>query len=238
MTGGVAPGWYPDYEAPTGHQRYWDGQRWTEQRADAATAGAVLTATKEREPLREAPPRQPSEPVEDGSRGPRWAVWLAVLAAVVVVIGALAFVVVRDWSGSSDVEGSSSPPPASEPGPPESGQDDQAPESGASARTWEVAAVVDGTTIELTNGAQVRLDGLADSCSPDALAQLVDGQRVTLVRKGADKDAEGHLVRYVEREGLDVGLRLIQRGFATASSEPNARGTIYRKVDARSPSAC
>src|ERR1700750_3054636 len=54
VTGGVAPGWYPDYEAPPGHQRYWNGAEWTERRsvepsprrrrAPALLAAAVLVA--------------------------------------------------------------------------------------------------------------------------------------------------------------------------------------------------
>ena len=44
--GGVAPGWYPDYEAPPGHQRHWDGVRWTERRRPDAPAATPLPATR------------------------------------------------------------------------------------------------------------------------------------------------------------------------------------------------
>jgi endonuclease YncB( thermonuclease family) len=59
-----------------------------------------------------------------------------------------------------------------------------------------------------------------------------------LTRRGPDKDNEGRLLRYVERNGTDIGTRLIQRGWATASDEPHPRRAIYRRVDGRSPATC
>jgi len=98
--------------------------------------------------------------------------------------------------------------------------------------------VVDGSTLRLSNGAEVRLVGISDSCGGDVLAKMVVGQQVTLTRRGLDKDADGRLLRYVERDGADVGKRLIQRGWARASDEPNPRRAIYRRIDERSPDVC
>ncbi len=67
---------------------------------------------------------------------------------------------------------------------------------------------------------------------------MVVGHQVTLTRRGPDKDADGRLLRYVERDGADVGKRLIQRGWARASDEPNPRRAIYRRIDERSPDRC
>ena len=61
------------------------------------------------------------------------------------------------------------------------------------------------------------LVGIADSCGTEVLAKMVVGHQVTLTRRGPDKDADGRLLRYVERDGVDVGKRLIQRGWARAS---------------------
>ena len=221
MTGGVAPGWYPDYEAPPGHQRYWDGERWTERRSGA--------------------PEEPPAGVEEQVR--RFAPWLLAAVAVLVLVSAAVLVVGDDQTATSSND-PSPPPAASTPGPPASEQtepDDEAEpedESGPDRRTWQVDAAVDASTLQLTSGAEVRLVGLADSCGTEALAKIVVGHLVTLTRRGPDKDADGRLLRYVERDGADVGKRLIQRGWAKASDEPNARRAIYRRIDERSPDRC
>jgi endonuclease YncB( thermonuclease family) len=216
VTREVAPGWYPDYEAPPGHQRYWDGERWTERRT-TAPAGP---ATRHRIAV--------------------WAVSAIVLviaaALVAAALGSRDQVRLQDGGPAPSVDATAlpgDPGDSADPGDPgEAG----APEPGR--RTWAVASVVDGTTLELTTGARVRLLGLADSCSVAGLAALTEGQTVTLTRRGPDKDADGALLRYVERDGLDVGLRLLQRGWATASAEPHARGARYRGVDGRSEDRC
>jgi endonuclease YncB( thermonuclease family) len=84
----------------------------------------------------------------------------------------------------------------------------------------------------------VVLVGIEGGCGADVLAKMVVGHEVTLTRRGPDKDADGRLLRYVERDGADVGKRLIQRGRARASDEPNARREIYRRIDDRSPDRC
>jgi len=213
VTGGVAPGWYPDYEAPPGHQRYWDGERWTERRSGAA----------------EPTPARVEEQVR------RFAPWLLAAVAVLVVVSA-AVLVIGDDQTARPSGGSSPPPAASTPAPPASEQTE--PDEESDRRTWQVDTVVDGSTLRLSNGAEVRLVGISDSCGGDVLAKMVVGQQVTLTRRGLDKDADGRLLRYVERDGADVGKRLIQRGWARASDEPNPRRAIYRRIDERSPDVC
>ena len=61
---------------------------------------------------------------------------------------------------------------------------------------------------------------------------------MTLTRRGPDKDSDGRLLRYVDRDGLDIGKRLIQKGWAKASAEPNARRAIYQRIGRRSPDGC
>jgi uncharacterized protein DUF2510 len=212
VTGRVAPGWYPDYEAPPGHQRYWDGERWTERRS-------------------RAPRRRPTR---------RAVAWAA--AGVAVGLGLTAAVLVLADDDTSSGRGSA-PPAASTPGAPAStgtGSASPTPGDGAGPRTWEVASVRDDATLELAAGPLVRLVGLDvdGDCATSALAALVEGQRVALVRPGADKDTDGRLLRYAELDGVDVGLRLIQRGVAAASDDAHPRGAIYRRVDTRSPDAC
>jgi hypothetical protein len=215
VTGGVAPGWYPDYEAPPGHQRYWDGERWTERRSGV--------------------PEEPAVGVEEQVR--RFAPWVLAAVAALVVVSAAVLVVGDDQTASSS-NGASPPPPASTPGPPPSEQTEPDDETAPDRRTWQVDAVVDGSTLRLSNGAEVRLVGIADSCGADVLAKMVVGHPVMLTRRGLDKDGDGRLLRYVERAGADVGKRLLQRGWAKASDEPNPRRAIYRRIDERSPDIC
>jgi hypothetical protein len=219
VTGGVAPGWYPDYEAPPGHQRYWNGERWTERRSAA--------------------PEEPPAQLEDQVR--RFAPWLLAAVAVLVVVSAAVLVVGDDQTARSSNGPSSppsSPPASSTPVPPASEQAEPDEDAGPERRTWQVDALVDGTTLRLTNGAEVRMVGIADSCGGGVLARLVVGHQVNLTRRGPDKDADGRLLRYVERDGVDVGKRLIQRGWANASDEPNPRRAIYRRIDERSLDRC
>ena len=215
MTGGVAPGWYPDYEAPPGHQRYWNGERWTERRSGA--------------------PEEPPARVEHQVR--RFAPWLLGAVATLVLVSSAVLIVGERQSATSS-DGSSPPPAASTPGPPASEQTEPDDDTGPERRTWQVDAAIDGSTLRLSNAAEVLLVGIADSCGTEVLAKMVVGHQVTLTRRGPDKDADGRLLRYVERDGVDVGKRLIQRGWARASDEPNPRRAIYRRIDERSPNRC
>jgi endonuclease YncB( thermonuclease family) len=211
VTGTVEPGWYPDYEAPPGHQRYWDGERWTDQRSVR--------------PVDEASSSAPAISI---------AGWVWVALAALVVVSAIVLVVGDDRSAQSGSNASSTPA-----GPTVSPTEQAQPEPDApSRRTWQVSAVVDGTTVRLSNGAEVRLVGIEDVCAAEGLEALVAGRTVMLTRRGLDKDPEGRLLRYVERNGTDVGKRLIQRGWATASDEPHPRSASYRRADERSPANC
>lgn len=233
MTRGVRPGWYPDYEAGEGYVRYWDGEGWTDRRDTAAALlasdGLAVTTA----------PRRSLRP---------WGIGLA-LALVALVIGVLAL-----GGGDEPASDGSTPPPASTPGPPPSEVESSVDADGGGAdagdaaegrRTYEVETVLDGGDLQLTNGAVVRLIGIAlpttATCATEAvftLSDLTDGRTVTLTKRGPDRAADGVLLRYVERDGLDVGARLIQRGLATATDEAHARGPVYRRVDARSEPAC
>ena len=215
MTGGVAPGWYPDYEAPPGHQRYWNGERWTERRSGAP----------------EEPPARAEQQVR------RFAPWLLGAVATLVLVSS-AVLIVGDRQTARSSNGSSPPPAASTPGPPASEQTEPDDDTGPERRTWQVDAAIDGSTLRLSNDAEALLVGIADSCGTEVLAKMVVGHQVTLTRRGPDKDADGRLLRYVERDGVDVGKRLIQRGWARASDEPNPRRAIYRRIDERSPDRC
>jgi endonuclease YncB( thermonuclease family) len=93
-----------------------------------------------------------------------------------------------------------------------------------------VANVVDGDTIDVTDGtgatSRVRVIGIdapeAGSCGgPEATAmmtELVLGKAVTLTMggDGEDTDRYGRLLRYVDQDGRDAGLTLIEAGRAVA----------------------
>lgn len=88
--------------------------------------------------------------------------------------------------------------------------------------TATVSRVIDGDTVELANGDRVRVLGIdtpeRGECHADTatqrMAALVQGQRVTLVQDGDDRDHYDRLLRYIDVNGVDAGLTLIQEGLA------------------------
>jgi endonuclease YncB( thermonuclease family) len=87
-----------------------------------------------------------------------------------------------------------------------------------------VADVVDGDTIELDTGRQVRVVGIdtpeRGDCgyreATDNMTRMVLGRRVSLTVSDEDTDKYGRLLRYVDVGGLDAGLRQIEDGHAVA----------------------
>lgn len=125
----------------------------------------------------------------------------------------------------------------------------------AQAASWEVTKVVDDDTIWAARGAErvkVRLIGIdtpeVGQCGfAEASRNLrgsVGGQRVTLT-PGAqtDLDRYGRLLRYVDVNGVDAGLRQIKQGYAVARYDSrdgygaHSRETAYVRADASSPEA-
>ncbi|UMG93548.1 thermonuclease family protein [Nocardioides sp. TF02-7] len=119
----------------------------------------------------------------------------------------------------------------------------------ASAPTYVVTYVVDGDTLELGNGERVRLVGIdtpeRGECgyekARDRLAGLVEGERVTLGESDEDRDGYGRLLRYVDLDGVDAGLELLEAGLARARYDSrdgygaHPRERRYIRADRGSP---
>lgn len=103
------------------------------------------------------------------------------------------------------------------------------PTPGATTRSepqtrFLVSRVIDGDTLELGNGQDVRLVGIdtpeVGDCgyekASENLAVLVEGKQVTLSRSDEDVDRYGRLLRHVNLGQLDAGLRLVENGLAIA----------------------
>ena len=93
------------------------------------------------------------------------------------------------------------------------------------AAAFMTAEVVDGDTIAMSDGNRVRLIGIdtpeQGQCGADEasalLAGLITGQNITLVPGARDDvDRYGRLLRYVEANGVDAGLMMIESGRAIA----------------------
>lgn len=98
-----------------------------------------------------------------------------------------------------------------------------------------VTRVIDGDTIEITNGEKVRYIGVnaPESVHPKKSVQcfgkeaavynrkLVEGKVVRLVRDISKTDKYGRLLRYVYlRDGTFVNLALVKNGYAYATTFP------------------
>lgn len=134
---------------------------------------------------------------------------------------------------------------------------DAAPGSGAAPSVWSVVSVIDGDTFDAerdSNRERVRIIGIdapeRERCgyaeASASLREAIGGGSVTLVSGAgaeADRDTYGRLLRYVEVDGADVGLDLIERGLAVArydsrSGQPHDRELTYRAADDASADLC
>lgn len=127
-------------------------------------------------------------------------------------------------------------------------------DSSASDSTATVRHVVDGDTLVLDDGVTVRLIGIdtpeRGACgsrqATRALEDLVEGRSVTLVNPSGvqDEDRFERLLRYVDVEDVDVGLRQIEQGHAAArydgrdGYDAHPREDDYRAADAATPRRC
>jgi endonuclease YncB( thermonuclease family) len=113
------------------------------------------------------------------------------------------------------------------------------------------AEIVDGDTITMSDGSKVRLIGIdtpeRGQCGYEEasakLAQLIVGQSITLVPGARDDvDKYGRLLRYVETNGVDVNLKMIESGRAIARYDGrdgygvHPRQDAYVQADGLSPS--
>ena len=112
-----------------------------------------------------------------------------------------------------------------------------------------VSAVVDGDTVDLSNGERVQIIGIdtpeqgqpgyAEAAA--AMSAMVLGHEVVLT-PGArdDRDSYGRLLRYVDVNGQDTGLAMINQGWAIARYDSrdgyghHAREDSYVAADAAS----
>ncbi|KRF42592.1 hypothetical protein ASH01_17405 [Terrabacter sp. Soil811] len=125
----------------------------------------------------------------------------------------------------------------------------------ASAATWTVKKVVDGDTIWVSRSGisrKIRFIGIdtpeTGQCgfteARNALRGIIGGQRVTLTAGARDDvDRYGRLLRYVDVNGVDAGLRLVKQGYAVARYDSrdgygsHTREAAYVRADAASPKA-
>jgi endonuclease YncB( thermonuclease family) len=117
------------------------------------------------------------------------------------------------------------------------------------ARTAVVASVLDGDTVRLDNGQDVRLVGMDapdhGDCGFEAaqarLVKLVQGRTVKLVAPIENKDHYGRLLRYVQLGKKDMGLKMIRAGLAVARYDSrdgysrHPRERLYHRVDDATP---
>lgn len=124
---------------------------------------------------------------------------------------------------------------------------------GGAGEQGVVVGVVDGDTVDVAGVGRVRVIGIdtpeRGECGFDEAAEavtaLVLGQTVTLV-PGAEDDTDryGRLLRYVDVDQTDVGLRLLESGLAAARYDSrdgyggHPREDAYVRADARSEPVC
>ena len=110
----------------------------------------------------------------------------------------------------------------------------------------DVIRVIDGDTVVISGDERVRLIGIDTpengQCGFDEAKQaleklLASGSATFYSGTTSDKDKYDRLLRYIEVEGIDVGLNLISNGFAIARYDsrdgygPHDRESEYVSAD-------
>lgn len=123
----------------------------------------------------------------------------------------------------------------------------------ATVPTVTVTKFVDGDTIDVSTGETVRFIGIdtpeRGQCgykdATAALKKLVDGKPVVLAGGARDNaDRYGRILRYVSVDGKDVGLEMIEGGWAIARYDSrdgygrHPKQTEYIRADAQTPNHC
>ena len=113
----------------------------------------------------------------------------------------------------------------------------------------DVIRVIDGDTVVIAGDERVRLIGIDTpengQCGFDEAKQaleklLASGSATFYSGTTSDKDKYDRLLRYIEVEGIDVGLNLISNGFAIARYDsrdgygPHDRESEYVSADENS----
>ena len=116
----------------------------------------------------------------------------------------------------------------------------------------DVIRVIDGDTVVISGDERVRLIGIDTpengQCGFDEAKQaleklLASGSATFYSGTTSDKDKYARLLRYIEVEGIDVGLNLISNGFAIARYDsrdgygPHDRESEYIDADENSAPA-
>lgn len=227
MTNGPIPpaDWYPDPHAPAGHLRYWDGSAWTEHRA-VPTPVAVPEVQSVR------PLASPSAPKAISETKPSWITRHKIISSL-IALGLVAWSVdavsaddqpPSDSESSSSTNGDDSSSSTQDEDEDDSANSSDSDEAKPKTRTYRVVRVVDGDTVTLGNGDTVRLGGIdapeVGECgykrARNKLSELVLGKQVSLGATDEDHDQYGRLLRYVDVDGTDSGLRLIKDGLSIA----------------------
>ena len=113
----------------------------------------------------------------------------------------------------------------------------------------DVIRVIDGDTVVISGDERVRLIGIDTpengQCGFDEAKQAIEkllasGSATFYSGTTSDKDKYDRLLRYIEVEGIDVGLNLISNGFAIARYDsrdgygPHDRESEYVDADENS----
>jgi len=107
---------------------------------------------------------------------------------------------------------------------------------------FKVTKVVDGDTLDLSNGDRIRLMGIntpeKDDCyyqeAKDELTDLTLNQIVLLEKDNTDQDKYGRKLRFVYVKGTDVNAHLVEHGFARAFDEfPSSNYKDLKALESR-----